>query len=232
MSPMPEEGSEVEMTGAIPFSKIVEDGLKVIANRASGKVKPIKTPWEAVNAHMRGGMWPGLYTLTGNTGSGKTQWALQIAIEAAKASIPPAFDARPVDTRPVVYIALELGDVDMAARGLGLIANIPHWKIAYPKAEDFADVVAAVEKHTGELRRLPLLVQIAPPTQWSYENIITLADLHKPKLLVIDYAQLVASPNPREDVRSTVGTVAKIGRDIARRHNAAVLALCSTARAN
>ncbi len=214
---------------ATPLIEIVRDGLAIVANRASGKELPLKTPWAGVNEHMRGGMWPGLYTLTGNTGSGKTQWAMQVALAAAKESVAP--DAR--DARPVVYIALELGKLDIAARMLGLLSGMPHWKIAYPGPDGYGEVIEAVAKHQDELNTLPILVRIAPPLGWSYLGISRLAVLHKPKLMVLDYAQLVsAPPGAREDVRTTVGNVAKICRDVARTHNATVVALCSTARAN
>jgi replicative DNA helicase len=218
-----------EPSGPRPFREVVKRGLMSIANRAHGREVPVTTPWDALNEHMRGGMWPGLYTLTGSTGSGKSQWALQIALEAAKASMSPTTR----DARPVIYVALELGEVEMSARGIGLLAGVPHWKIAYPRHNEFGLVLDAVNAHQTTLASLPLLVEVAPPIGWSYMNLLELADVHRPKLMVIDYAQLVGGPRgAREDVRQTIGIVAKVCRDIARRHRMVVLALCSTARAN
>ena len=96
----------------------VAASLAVMMRRAAGEEKPIPTPWGPVNARLRGGLWPGLYTLTSASGMGKTQWAVDAALHAAEAFR----EERPEAPDRVVYIALELGDLDIMARIWGLMA--------------------------------------------------------------------------------------------------------------
>jgi replicative DNA helicase len=93
-------------------------------------------------------------------------------------------------------------------------------------AEDFAPRLAA----------LPLHIETANAIGWSYQDLRRVAAEHKPRLIVLDYAQLVSSPvdaKRREELRETIGNVAKASRDLARQPGGpAILALSSTARSN
>jgi replicative DNA helicase len=54
--------------------------LQVFHERAEKKREPIATPWQTMNTALGGGLLPGVHFLIGGTGSGKTQWALQVAL--------------------------------------------------------------------------------------------------------------------------------------------------------
>jgi replicative DNA helicase len=239
-----------------PWNETVRAAFDVMHARADGRQRPIRTPWAGVDAKIAGGWWPGLYTLASATGAGKTQWALQSAIhvarsfvreheehveECARQGLPP-----PEGPERVAYIALELGDVELVARMLGLMAaeagvtaeelGARHpikWSSLY-----FGKVPRALhgiaDRFGAELESLPLHVETADAIGWSYMDLRALAKEYRPRFLVLDYSQLVSPPaeNRREELRTTIGNVAKVARDLARKQGMTVLALSSTSRAN
>ena len=60
------------------------DSMRHLQRRADKEELPVPTPWKCVNRELGGGLWPGLHVLVGNTGTGKSQWALQLALHAAE----------------------------------------------------------------------------------------------------------------------------------------------------
>lgn len=251
---------------AATLAERVAIALDVMMRRAHGEEKPIPSPWEAVNARLRGGFWPGLYTLTSASGMGKTQWAVDVALHAAQTFLEEHQRGERGDAAPdrVVYIALELGDVDLMARIWGLMAadliaekrakgfaehdlretgllgvrwsDLFFGRDASGKALSQAALFCISEHFAPRLAALPIHIETANAIGWSYADLRRVAAEHKPRLIVLDYAQLVSSPpdaSRREELRETIGNVAKAARDLARRPGGpAILALSSTARSN
>jgi replicative DNA helicase len=192
--------------------------FEVFHDRAVGTRTPVCTPWPTVNTLLGGGLLPGVHFLIGGTGSGKTQWALQVALHTARAG------------RPVVYIGLELGPEDLTARVLGLQTGTP-WSALF-RGTDSDTLGRAIHQGERALRELPLWLEFAPPYGWQADRMLTLARAHRPALLVLDFLQVVAPQDPREDARARVGRVSYLARALGRDLGVAVLALCSTARGN
>ncbi len=208
-----------------PIGALVPAAFARMRARHRHEEKPIPLPWPTLNAPLSGGLWPGLHVLVGNTAAGKTQWCLQVAIEAAQAGTP------------VLYIALEAGDVEFVARCLGLLAGMP-WSPLYHGRTDGLETLIAT--HGEALAALPLHVQLAPPHGWDYndlpEAVAALRATYpettpgaRPVLVVLDFLQIVGGP-AHEDLRERIGRAAYTGRGVARTHNAAVLVASSTAR--
>lgn len=209
----------------------LDDALARMKARAEGSEKPIPLPWPSVAAELGGGLWPGMYVLVGNTGSGKSQWALQAALHAAREDIP------------VLYIGLELGRLDLVARLVGLISG-RKWSRLYLGSDpgELAEVEARHGEALAELRRLPFHLEMAPPHGWDYRRLDGAAWAmrerypeavpgKRPFLVVLDFLQLVASPpTAREDQRERIGKAAYAGRAVARDYGAAVVLVSSTAR--
>ncbi len=199
------------------------DALDQMGRRARREETPIPLPWPGIARALRGGLWPGLHVLVGNTGSGKSQFALQLALHAARAGVP------------VLYVGLELGRSDLAARLLGLMAH-RRWSGLW-LGED-PELAALGDRFGPELAELPFRLELAPPFGWDYTRLVHLtravtAVEGKPPLVVLDYLQLVQSPEEkREDLRERIGRAAYAGRAVARELNAAVLMVSSTARTN
>jgi replicative DNA helicase len=241
----------------------VATSLAVMSRRAHGEEKPIPSPWELVNARLRGGFWPGLYTLTSASGMGKTQWAVDVALHAAERFLDDHQRGGDELDR-VAYIALELGDLDIMARIWGLMAASRassmraegrredeireagllgvRWSDLFFGRDGQGRALPASALHrvatefAPRLAALPLHIETANAIGWSYLNLRRVAAEHKPRLIILDYAQLVSSPpdlKRREELRETIGNVAKAARDLARQPGGpAILALSSTARAN
>ena len=200
------------------IGEMLSDVFEVFHERAVGTRTPVSTPWTNVNTLLGGGFLPGVHFLIGGTGSGKTQWALQVALHTARAG------------RPVVYVGLELGPEDLTARVLGLQTGIP-WSALF-RGTDSDTLGMAIHQGERALRDLPLWLEFAPPYGWQADRMLTLARAHRPALLVLDFLQVVAPQDPREDARARVGRVSYLARAIGRDLGVAVLALSSTARGN
>jgi replicative DNA helicase len=217
--------------GPRPIGAIADRALSVMRLRASGADLPVRTPWASVNEALWGGLYGGLYVLVSGTGVGKTQWALQVAIAEAQAELERSRAGQQyneaVAPRPVVYVGLELGEVDVVARVLGLLSDTPWSSLAYGR--DLAAFETA-RPFESKLRDLPLHVEVAPPRGWGHANIDGLIAL-RPRLVVLDFLQLVR-PEGREDTRQAMSRIAYAMRAMARDHNTCVLALSSTSRAN
>jgi hypothetical protein len=199
--------------------------------RAEKRELPIPLPWPSVADELGGGLWPGCYVLVGNTGSGKSQWALQAALHAARAAVP------------VLYVGLELGRLDLVARLVGLVSG-RKWSRLY-LGTDPAELTEVEDRHgeaLAELGRVPFHLAMAPPHGWAYPELADAAeDMRRrypedspgacPMLIVLDFLQLVGGKDgAREDLRERIGKAAYAGRAVARDYNAAVLMLSSTAR--
>jgi replicative DNA helicase len=216
-------------TRAPLLGSFLGDAVAAMERRATGAEKPLPIPHlPSVAEALCGGLWPGMHVLVGNTGSGKSQFALQLSYEAAKQGAP------------VLYIGLELGRTDLAARMLGL-ASGKRWSRLY-LGEDLGELREIAATHGPELERLPWRLEVAPPYGWSYRELEPrvralvehYGESQYPPLVVLDFAQLVASPKdePTEAVRERIQKAAYAGRAVARECGAAVLMVSSTARAN
>lgn len=220
--PMPPPGLAPKLAELLP------DAVRRMTARADGREKPILLPWPKVGDALGGGLWPGLHVLVGNTAAGKTQWVLQAALHAAKAGTP------------VLYIALEAGDVEFVARCLGLVSG-RFWSPLYlGKAPDLHEVL---HDHEAELERLPLHVLLGPPLGWDHSELpISVQKLReeypeaergkRPLLVVLDYLQIIGTGDVREDLRERIGKAAYVCRSVAREFDAAVIVASSTAREN
>ena len=225
---------------ACKVGAFLDAGLDRMRARSEDRERPIPLPWANVAAELGGGLWPGLYVLVGNTGSGKSQLALQAAVEAARMGTP------------VLYVGLELGRLDLVARLVGLVSR-RKWSRLYlgrnwqgtPDPAELREVEAKHGPELGELRAMPFHLALAPPHGWAYPELTAAAaqlremypetdgEGSRPMLVVLDFLQLVAgAPDAREDLRERIGRAAYAGRAVARDYGAAVLMLSSTAREN
>lgn len=228
------EAERAERLAALGEQRVgafLEEAMRRMEARAEGSERPVPVPWKAVADALGGGLWPGLFTVVGNTGSGKTQFALQLALEAAKASVP------------VLYIGLELGPVDLSARLIGLLAGIK-WSGLY--LGEPAAVSGLRTRHASAveaLRALPFHLEFGGPFGWSYDQleskVRTLREAYpepngrgsRPMLVVLDFLQLVASTEG-EDIRERIARASYAARAVARSMDVAVVLVSSTSREN
>lgn len=195
----------------------LDDLIEVMWAHREGQRAPLTTPWSAVNGVLGGGLWPGMHVLVGGTGAGKTQWAVQTSVAAARAGVS------------VLYLALELSRRDMAARVVGALSGAPWSQILRGTLDeqDIPRVVAAAR----EARDLPLHTECGAPFGYGAETLAARAWSLRPSLIVLDYLQLCAG-RYGEEPRTAVGRISYVARTLARDLDATVLVLSSTARAN
>lgn len=224
--PMPQPGTtEAQVVVPVHLASILDKALGRIEARRDGREKAIELPWPTVTNALNGGLWPGCYVLVGNTGTGRTQFAVEAALHAARAGVPS------------LYVALELGEVDLVARLLGLETGTP-WSKVYRGEIGSTDLDAA-HKASARLAGLPLYFDFGDPGGWDYSRIAAGTDAvraaaglddTKPVLVVLDFLQLVSGEE--RELRERIGRAAYAARDVARKRNAAVLLVSSTAREN
>jgi len=191
-----------------------------LAARRNGDATPLATRFERLNHALGGGFWPGLYLIVGSTGSGKSQLALQLALDAARAGTP------------VQYVALELDETHLYARAAGYLRrDAGKWSEFFHGHKPVPDDVPAA------LAALPFHWDVAPPHGWDTAEIAhcaaALRRLYPAAahvLVVVDFLQLVAGPG--RDLRERIGTAAYQAKAAARDHDAVVLLISSTAREN
>lgn len=209
--------SDQSSPGAGRIGEDIDTLLATFYARKEGDEKPLPTPWRCLDKVLGNGLWPGMYVLVGGTGAGKTQWAVQLAVEVARRQ------------ERVLYLALELSRVDLAARAVGALSGVPWSGILRGTLKD-PDVHRVVEA-SRVAKLLPLHTECGAPFGYGADMLAARAWALRPKLVVLDYLQL-CSGRSGEEARTTVGRVSYVARTIARDLGAAVVVLSSTARAN
>ena len=197
--------------------------------RADGKEKPITLPWPSLADHFGGGLWPGLHIINKGTGVGGTQFALQVALGAAKRDVP------------ALYIGLELGDLDLALRLLGEEAHVPWSSLWTGKAGP--EYLRRVREAAPVLAALPFFYEVSRPHGFAPSALLASVEAlraahpeadgpgSRPMLVVVDFLQLIGDePNDEQETRTRVGRAAYVLRDAANRLGASVLCISSIAR--
>ncbi len=215
---------------ALPaFGAMLRPALERAKRRAAGVEKPILLPWRSIGEHFAGGFWTGVHFINAGTGTGKTQFSLQVTLNAAAAGVP------------VGYIGLELGDDEIAMRGLGLTALVPWSHLFTGKAGP--TYLERAEGAIPKLEGLPIHPFFGDPLGFPVGRVLDIAKAmratypetdgpgSRPLLLVLDFLQLVGdSPGERRDLRERVAHAAYQCRAIARDLGFAVLVISSIAR--
>ena len=210
--------------GAVRTPRLpVRDALDEMRAFGRGDVHAVPVPWDALADRLvGGGLLPRSCTvLVGATGSGKSQWCVQLAVHAAQQGAP------------VLYIALEADQAELVARCLTVLNPDTYWSslLLGKQTPTTADI--------DRLTALPLHAVFPEPRQFSADRLtehvedLIAAYPGKTALVVVDFLQLVgANEGDRKDLRERVGDVAYAARDLARRTGVAMLLVSSTAREN
>jgi replicative DNA helicase len=208
---------------------VLEYTLDRMGRRVRGEERPVPLPWANVADALGGGLWGGTsVALLGDSGSGKTQFALQAALYAAESGVP------------ICFVALQGAEDQIAARLLALRAG-RNWAELYTGRDERADVEELRRTHAKAIRALPFHIVGGSPGRWSYHNVRAVAAWmrarypqdkpgSRPFLLVVDVVQLVSGADRNQDQREVMDKTAHEARTAARELDGVVLLVSSTAR--
>ncbi|WP_454113521.1 replicative DNA helicase [Microbacterium maritypicum] len=172
------------------------------------------TPWYDLNQLIYGFRDGGMYVIAADTGNGKTVVALQIARALA-------------EERPVLYVSLEMGREEIAARlaaqtGQVFLGAINRHQLA---KTDWA----ALNAHRAEIERLPLAIVSSDEVSTIPQikaKVRSMARRYKRNpVVVIDYLQLLASHGPVENRQQEVAGFSRSLKLAAQQWNVPVVAL-------
>lgn len=150
---------------------------------------------------LNGGMYPGLYFLGGQTGAGKTSFAMQLAETIA------------AQQQPVLFISLEMGRFELAGRSLARLMYIDgrqEWTTGHilNGNADGAIVAAYMEKYRELVgRHLWISEGCFNMTAETVRNeaLELQAKTGKAPVIFVDYLQLLKSVDPKiTDARGTI----------------------------
>jgi replicative DNA helicase len=208
---------------------VLEQTLDRMARRARGEERPVPLPWPNVSHALGGGFWGGTsVALLGDSGSGKTQFALQASLYAAESGVP------------ICYVALQAAEDQIAARLLALRAG-RNWAELYTGRDGRADIEELRRTHAQAIRALPIHIVGGSAGRWSYHNLRAVSAWMRarypeetpggrPFLVVVDIVQLVSGADRDTDLREVIERTAHEARLVARDLGGVVMLISSTAR--
>lgn len=200
---------------------LLEKVMERLELRGSDDSKPVPLPWPMAEFVYGGGLWPGAHLLFGRVGSGRTQFAAQVAKHAAGLRTP------------TLYLSLEPdAATQVVARWLALEAGLAWSDVYLGKLEkdDWVTVAAA----EASLDELPLHLMSVAPEQWAapmFERALNgMRSVYPPggptALVVLDGVQGLRDGEGMESAERVLRTV-RDAAGLALRYNAAVLVLLS-----
>src|ERR1700730_1549830 len=127
------------------------------------------------------GLSPGLYLVAAATGTGKTAIGGQIALHVAE------------HHGPVVFVSMELTDVDLAVRLVSVITNIPKEQLVTGTltTDQSNSVLAAIDRLSKSRLHIVFGSGYTSGDVRAYALQVQAAEGVKPALVVVDYVQLL-----------------------------------------
>jgi RecA/RadA recombinase len=207
---------------------ILDDALDRMERRVVGDERPIPLPWSNVAAALGGGLWgENLVTLIGDTGSGKTQWALQLAVHAAEHGVP------------VCYVGPDASVDQVAARLLALKSG-QKWSDLYAGRSDketldtlrmgYAQAMKALPFHIiGRSARRDQPHDVRGTAEWVRRKYPEDKPGARPFLMVLDFVQ-VGSGLSKDEIKEAMVRTAQEAHQAAKDFGCVVLLVSTTLR--
>jgi len=178
--------------GAKNMSEVLQEGLRYIEDRRTGRIKSFKTPWTGLNFAGIGGLeWGSMLTIGARPGSGKTMIVSQILRESRIHNPDQDFS--------ILEFQFEMGDKQYAARQFAAEVALDYNQVlsSYKQLDDFSykemqkylQETIALEKQGVQrmLIKKPLVVSdIEKAIRYYYEAMGA-----KPMVVTIDHSWLI-----------------------------------------
>ena len=177
------------------------------------------TPWYDLNQLIYGFRDGGMYVVAADTGNGKTIVALQIAKALA-------------EQRPVLYVSLEMGRDEIAARLAAQTGQV--FLGAINRHQLSATDWRALNAHRAEIERLPLSIvtsdEVSTIPQIKAKVRATARRFKRNPVVVVDYLQLLTSHTQVENRQQEVAGFSRSLKLAAQQWSVPVIALSQLRR--
>jgi putative DNA primase/helicase len=223
---------ELEALFATPSQPLAEGEDNPLAARTkglidrlhSGELAPVPTPWDELNAALRGGYFPGVHFIMGATGVGKTVFTSTIALHAAR------------EGHPVAIAPLEMGAEETVVRVAAESCGVPWAAIMTGTATDAQ--VKTIKAAVDDILSLPFVIGEIQPKGFEPAHLEALCEraaemsVGKTPLVIIDFVQLMSAGSGfrSSDLRSQIRDAAYAARASAVAHGCAVIMVSSVGR--
>jgi len=204
-------------SGASSSAHVIGDGIDALVETLSSPPTFIPTPWRAMNG-MLSGLKPGcVYVIGARPGSGKTILGLQIAMHSTKWG-------------RVAFSSLEMNEEELLRRMLALSGPINMSRVT-THALSHADW-DNVSQNAEELRALPLYVDDRSGVSVAQIRAHARSVARRGPLsaIVVDYLQLIESPDRKRPRHEAVGEFSRALKRLAREFNVPLIALAQLNR--
>ncbi len=210
----------------LSFAEVVENyvtNLEDLRNRDDDVFTGTDTGFTELN-HITNGWQPGdMIIVAARPSIGKTALTINFLYHAAKAS-------EDKENEVAVMFSLEMSAEQIAQRMIAMVSNVPSSKLRTGILSE--EEWFAVQNAASQIEKLPILISDA-----SIINIYDiqaklqqLAKTHKIKLVVVDYLQLISTPDNNGSRANEVGKISRTLKLIARNIDAPVIAVAQLSR--
>jgi len=164
----------------VPPSEWTEHLMEYMGQARTGGLAGVSTGLRDLDT-MTLGLSPGLYLLAASTGTGKTALAGQIALHVAE------------HRGPVVFVSMELTDVDLAVRLVSVITNIRKERLVTGSLtiEQGNEVLASIERLSKSRLHIVFGSGYTSADVRAYALQVQATEGAKPAFIVVDYVQLL-----------------------------------------
>lgn len=178
--------------------------------KESDAIKPIPTPWLALNNKLAGGLQPGrLYVVGARTGAGKSVAGQNMVSYAVERGFPS------------LVVSVEMPVTEVMSRVLAAQAGVDYGSIT---KRDFTDTEVRIDKYIADHRHLPMYISDEPSV--TIEEVAAKCRALVPAglaVLFLDYAQLVKASDQRVARQEQVAHIVRSAKLLAMELNIAVI---------
>ena len=221
--------SEPRPQSAAAYQQEFENKLAGISDQPK-----ILTGFPKFDSMLGNGLLPEIHIIAGQTGTGKTSFALQIADHIAGSG------------QDVLYFALEMSRLELISKSISRISfiNDPNNSLTardvmfcktdgYLTDKQLQNLLISSRKYFSEIGPNMFIPEIPEPI--SINGIMTIVKQHiqtygKPAIIVIDYLQLLAPVNEKHSDKQNVDVIMRGMKQINMVHGIPVLAISSLNR--